>query len=640
MNLGHYEYDPGQSALGGGAMGNVHRALDTRTGTPVALKVLHPHLSEDDESILRLRREARLASRIHHPNIARPLDQGQDGDVYWVAMELVDGRSLKRRLREDGRVTEAEAVAVGVAMARALQAAHQAGVVHRDVKPGNILLSKGREFDVAGIKLGDFGASRGSDLTRITRGPAFVGTPEYTAPEAFDLKTSELSDIYSLGVTLYEIVTGRLPFSGDFGTLERAHRGRSPDMLPVRHAAPLLATVIETMLAKSARGRYQTAEAVLTALEAIKHPLDELVLSLPFGRLDDQTTIARTVGSTVRTAWRAPVRWKLASAGLLLVAAVSGVAAVDVWRGGDDGPGGGGGSGSEVVNEGSPTPFGEVLGTQTDAAPTPPGSVTSQDFTVVGPARPTATPHGDTTEPTRTSTPIPATTPPPPPPPPPPTFVVPPTQGFVPPTNVPATPTIAPTDTPTSTPSPTVRTTALQSNESWFVNGVNAGLVCLRADRPSPCPSGALLFNYNGDAWRSSLSSTDPGYPFSASKPKWIWAPNIDGASTGANGASYCFNGSVPTPGTITGGNVWYVADDFITIKVNGTMIINRDRRGYNTNDPLKKKTIPFAAMSGRPVQELEVCVENANISSCTDGGYYCNPAGFALQAAFYHTDP
>jgi serine/threonine-protein kinase len=551
MKLGYYEYDAGQSALGGGAMGNVHRARDTRTGIAVALKVLHPHLAEDDESILRLRREARLASRIHHPNIARPLDQGQDGDVYWVAMELVDGRSLKRRIKDDGRVTEAEALAVGIALTRALQAAHEAGVVHRDVKPGNILLTQGREFDVTGIKLWDFGASRGGDLTRITRGPAFVGTPEYTAPEAFDLKTSERSDIYALGVTLYEIVTGRLPFSGDFGTLERAHRGRSPDMLPVRHAAPLLATVIERMLAKSVRGRYQNAAAVLSDLESIKHPLTELAPNLPFGRLDEQTVLASRAASTVRTAWRLPLRWKLASAGLLLVAAASSIAAVSAVRDGGDVRVfyrvlGGWAKPTPTAVEGSLNPADDVPANPEPRDNGTLGDATRPPVTTVGttpPRTPPPTPDASTspeaTEPIRTATPVPPTTEPPPHPstPPPTIFVGQPTTeggGFAPIAT--DTPTATPTSTPTSS-DPVPTGIAVVSGPGWQVHTANAtpsgNPGSYLGDSVSVCLTVAcgadVAWGYTGTATWQNL----PGAP-------WMWHPGL-GPNDYADGRTYYF---------------------------------------------------------------------------------------------------
>jgi serine/threonine-protein kinase len=201
-----------------GGMGAVWEAQDVRLERRVALKLLHPHLAADPEFRERFYREARSAAALAHPNIVAVYDvvEGRLSRTAEVAqpiivMELVDGENLKARLRHAGPPAETQVRAIGAALADALDYAHQRGVVHRDVKPQNVLL------DVDGRpRLTDFGIAQALATGRVTRTGLVMGSAHYLAPElARGQAGTARSDVYSLGVVLYEMATGRLPFSGD-----------------------------------------------------------------------------------------------------------------------------------------------------------------------------------------------------------------------------------------------------------------------------------------------------------------------------------------------------------------------------------------------------------------------------------------
>lgn len=195
-----------------GGMGTVYRARHRETGELVAVKVFPASMANNSVLLQRFEQEFRAASRLTHPNIVRALEFGRDGKVPYIVMELVEGESLGQRVERDGRLPEAEAVAYMVQVAQGLHQAHQQGIIHRDVKPDNILVD-GR----GQAKLADLGLVKDLDadldLTRTGRG---LGTPHFMAPEQFrNAKHADVRcDIYSLGATLYMLVTGQLPFRG------------------------------------------------------------------------------------------------------------------------------------------------------------------------------------------------------------------------------------------------------------------------------------------------------------------------------------------------------------------------------------------------------------------------------------------
>jgi serine/threonine protein kinase len=168
-----------EAAAGGGGMGTVYRATDLHTGGPVAVKVPHPHLARRPVTRERLRREAYLAAVLTSPRVVRVLDLAEHEGVPFLVTELVAGEALGDRLRREGRLPPAEALAIAREVALALAAAHARGILHRDLTPGNVMLAEGR------VKLMDFGVAAGAGLPELTEPGGFVGTPAYAAPERF-----------------------------------------------------------------------------------------------------------------------------------------------------------------------------------------------------------------------------------------------------------------------------------------------------------------------------------------------------------------------------------------------------------------------------------------------------------------------
>lgn len=263
--------------VGAGAMGTVWKAQHKRLGRVVALKVLKPSLASDARYVERLRREARLVAALNHPNIVTGHDLGEEGGYHYFVMEYVEGRSLRSLLGEWGMFSEEWVRQVARQVARALDHAWQRGVIHRDVKPGNILL------DAAGnVKLTDLGLAKGPTDASLTRDGATLGTPYYIAPEqARDPETADVrSDLYSLGATLYHMATGVPPFQGE--TLAEV-------LTSVMNEAPVsplainpglseeMSLVIRKLLAKDPALRYQTPRELLDDLDRIDTALRPLV---------------------------------------------------------------------------------------------------------------------------------------------------------------------------------------------------------------------------------------------------------------------------------------------------------------------------------------------------------------------------
>jgi serine/threonine protein kinase len=252
--------------LAAGGMGAVWAAEDAMLGRPVAVKLLGEWLAGDPVAAERLRREARAAARLVHPNVARVLDLGeQDGRPYLV-MELLEGESLTAMIRRSGPLAPAEAARIAGAVADALHAAHQAGVVHRDVKPGNLFLTADGD-----VKVLDFGIAAAAWEASLTGGE-LIGTAAYLAPErALGREATPAADVYALGVVLYEMLSGRPPFSGEAGlALASAHIHARP--VPLRQAAPWvpapLAVACERALAKDPAERPASAAAFADLLRA------------------------------------------------------------------------------------------------------------------------------------------------------------------------------------------------------------------------------------------------------------------------------------------------------------------------------------------------------------------------------------
>ncbi|MGH8829310.1 MAG: protein kinase domain-containing protein, partial [Jiangellaceae bacterium] len=288
-----------ESVLARGGMATVYRALDARLERTVALKIMHPELAADDEFVVRFIGEARSAARLSDPHVVAVFDQGDDDGAVFLAMEYVEGATLREALREHGRLDAEVALEVTESVLTALSAAHRAGIVHRDVKPENVLVGEdGR------VKVADFGLARAlSNSSNATQGP-LLGTVNYISPEqALGEPATPRSDVYSAGIMLYELLTGFAPHTGptDF-IVVRSHIDQ--DVPPPSAAVPVPPAVDELVRTATARDpgdRYADAQRFLDALHRVQ-------ALLPASGLDDadQTIIGaeavEAAGVTLSTA--------------------------------------------------------------------------------------------------------------------------------------------------------------------------------------------------------------------------------------------------------------------------------------------------------------------------------------------------
>jgi serine/threonine protein kinase len=256
------------SRLGFGGMSTVQLALDLRLERQVAVKLLAEHLAEDPTFVSRFQREAQAAARLVHPNIVQVFDSGQDERTgqYFIVMEYIAGSSCAEILRDDGWVEVEETVAIIEQACEGLHYAHRNGVVHRDVKPGNLL--RAQEGDV---KLADFGIAKATEQSSITQVGSVLGTAAYLAPEqARGEEAGPSADLYALGVVTYQLISGRLPYEATSLTeLALKQQQEEPSTLDTLVAAvnPELADAVALALALDPRDRYQTAREMGRALQ-------------------------------------------------------------------------------------------------------------------------------------------------------------------------------------------------------------------------------------------------------------------------------------------------------------------------------------------------------------------------------------
>jgi eukaryotic-like serine/threonine-protein kinase len=255
-----------ESKLGSGGMSTVYLALDEVLDRPVAIKLLHREISEEADQLERFRREARAAARLSHPNLVGVIDAGEDDGRPYIVFEYIKGRTLKRRLQEEGRLPIDEAVAYAIEIGRGLTAAHARKLVHRDVKPQNVLIDPdGR------AKVTDFGIARSLESKGLTATGRVLGTTDYVAPEqAMGVEVDERSDVYSLGVVLYEMLTGDVPFRAEtqVGVAMKHVNEPMPDVQTKRpEVSAAVASVVDRATTKDPRDRYGTVAEMVRDLE-------------------------------------------------------------------------------------------------------------------------------------------------------------------------------------------------------------------------------------------------------------------------------------------------------------------------------------------------------------------------------------
>ena len=327
--------------IGEGGMAVAYRGRDRLLGRQVAIKVMRPELAASEPFLARFRREARAAAGIIHEHIAAVYDTGSDGPYHYIVMEYVDGESLKHRVRREGPLPLAEALRIATETAEALEAAHQAGVVHRDIKPHNILL--GREGQV---KVTDFGIAGAAFSAAQAETSTIVGSVHYLSPEqARGDAVGPQADLYSLGATLFEMLTGRPPFDGGdrIAILHKHIYDLPPRVTELRPGLPAeVDSIVAHCLEKDLSRRFASARELLSYLGACPvieeapgrrgfgfaqpRPIPSEVEGLPAGGVG---------GRRPRTAAARPGRrvaaGALALAAVLLVGAGVGIA---LWRSG------------------------------------------------------------------------------------------------------------------------------------------------------------------------------------------------------------------------------------------------------------------------------------------------------------------
>jgi beta-lactam-binding protein with PASTA domain/tRNA A-37 threonylcarbamoyl transferase component Bud32 len=264
--------------LGAGGMANVYLAEDEELGRRVAIKILNDRYANDDLFIERFRREAKSAASLSHPNIVSIYDRGEAEGTYYIAMEVIEGRSLKELILTRGALPIPQAIAYAKQLLEALRFAHRHGIIHRDIKPHNVLVStderaKGHQTH---LKVTDFGIAR-HGASQMTEAGSIMGTAQYLSPEqARGAPVTAASDLYSAGVVLYEMLTGKVPFNGDSAieiAMKHVNELPKPPSQLRPEVPPELDKVVLRALAKEPEDRYQTAEEFIEDLERVESGL-------------------------------------------------------------------------------------------------------------------------------------------------------------------------------------------------------------------------------------------------------------------------------------------------------------------------------------------------------------------------------
>ena len=309
--------------VGAGGMSTVYRAFDTVLERQVAIKLMHREIAGDSDQLERFRREARAVAQLNHPHVVGVIDAGEEGDpeypTPYIVFEYVEGETLKERIRRYGRLPIAESIAYAIEVARALGAAHERLIVHRDVKPQNVLVD-----EEGAAKVTDFGIARTLHQEGLTADGRVLGTTDYVSPEqALGHAVSGQSDLYSLGIVLFEMLTGEVPFKGEnqIAVAMKHVREDLPDVQIRRpEVSATLAAVLDRATAKELDRRYPNAHAMIADLED--------VLAIETARTGqvtgEATTVLRSLPETTRR--RVPLRARSSTKalfGLLVVALVA-----------------------------------------------------------------------------------------------------------------------------------------------------------------------------------------------------------------------------------------------------------------------------------------------------------------------------
>src|SRR6476620_9808341 len=266
---GRYRLD---AQIGHGGMSTVYRAFDTVLERQVAIKLMHREIASDSDQLERFRREARAVAQLNHPHVVGVIDAGEDGDpdhpTPYIVFEYVEGEKLKDRIKRHGRLQIGEAVAYAIEIARALGAAHERAIVHRDVKPQNVLID-----EEGSAKVTDFGIARTLDQEGLTADGRVLGTTDYVSPEqALGHAVTGQSDLYSLGIVLFEMLTGDVPFKGEnqVAVAMKHVREELPDVQIRRpEVSAALAAVLDRATAKDLGRRYPDARSLIADLEEV-----------------------------------------------------------------------------------------------------------------------------------------------------------------------------------------------------------------------------------------------------------------------------------------------------------------------------------------------------------------------------------
>jgi eukaryotic-like serine/threonine-protein kinase len=332
-----------EAKLGSGGMSTVYLARDETLDRPVAVKVMHREMSEQEDQLQRFRQEARAVAKLTHPNVVSVIDAGEDGGHPYIVFEYVKGETLKQRVARVGALDTQEAIAYAIEVARGLSVAHARNMVHRDIKPQNVLIDEeGR------AKLTDFGISRQLEQEGVTATGRVLGTTDYVAPEqAMGHATDPRSDIYSLGVVLYEMLVGQVPFHAEsqVGVAMKHVNEELPDVQRRRpEVSAAVALVVERATAKDPAERYQSIGEMIDDLET--------ALEVEAARAGSTSSEATSVLDAVPPPNRklsGRGRWSWAAIVILLLVAGGALLAVQLISSGIGGGGANEGKGGNVA---------------------------------------------------------------------------------------------------------------------------------------------------------------------------------------------------------------------------------------------------------------------------------------------------